>query len=78
MVHYGSMIHRCLFLLFTILENNIHVRILYDIFNEHGDQAFWNLFFFFGGEGFALLREVTQPSMIRFHLLLLSCGRSPI
>lgn len=61
-----SMIPSCLFLLFTILENNIHVRILSHIFNEHGDQAFWNLFFFFW-EGFALLRKVTQPSMIRFH-----------
>jgi len=56
MVHYGSMIPRCLFLLFTILENNIHVRILSDIFNEHGDQAFWNLFFkkFFRGRFFLL------------------------
>lgn len=36
----------CLFLLFTILLNNIHVRILSDIFNEHGDQAFWNFVFF--------------------------------
>jgi len=70
----SSMISSCLFLLFTILENNIHVRILFDIFNEHGEQAFWNLLFCFG-EGFALLREVIQPSMIRFHLFLLSCGR---
>ncbi len=67
----SSMIPSCLFLLFTILENNIHVRILSNIFNEHGDQAFWKLFFLGGGEGFALLREVT-PSMIRFHPLLLS------
>jgi hypothetical protein len=41
------MIPSCLFLLFTILESNIHVRVLFDIFNEHGEQVFWNLFFFF-------------------------------